>query len=267
LVLHELTSGFGNAATLIYHTGMHSSCELSSDAFEISVDGRRAALADLFEGFSEGDRLGVIVRRPCGAVGASALICATITAFYDLQRARGDDFFVYPEYYLFHAGGPHGDHARLDIFPRRKEPVVDDDPEALLEAVNERAITRLVVEDGSPRRPQLDRAELESARARLVTCLAYSPSGRVADADVRIAGNDVTEGYVQAVLDPESRMARLRAGSGEERALADAVARRAGEVPRELRAPVAAARASLLEDGRPVETYRRLGLDEALALL
>jgi hypothetical protein len=38
-------------------------------------------------------------------------------------------------------------------------------------------------------------------------------------------------------------------------------------VPRELRAPVAAARASLLEDGRPVETYRRLGLDEALALL
>jgi hypothetical protein len=62
-------------------------------------------------------------------------------------------------------------------------------------------------------------------------------------------------------------MARLRSGDDDDRALAEAIARRAGEVAPELRAPVAAARASLLEDGRPVETYRRLGVDEALALL
>jgi hypothetical protein len=155
----------------------------------------------------------VVVRRPCGAVGARALICATITAFYDIQRTRGSDLFVYPEYYLLHVGGPHGDHARLDVFPHRKEPVVPEDPEAVLEALNEHAVTRLVVEDGEPRETELDAAELASARGRLVGCVAYSPSGRVDDADVRIAGNDVTEGYVEAVLDPESRMARLRAGS------------------------------------------------------
>jgi hypothetical protein len=62
-------------------------------------------------------------------------------------------------------------------------------------------------------------------------------------------------------------MARLRAGDDADRARADAIAMRAGEVPAELRAPIAAARAELLEDGRPVETYRRLDLDEALALL
>ena len=246
---------------------MHSSRELRSDSFEIAVDGHRGAVSDLFEGFGEYDRIGVVVRAPCGAVGASALICATITAFYDIQRARGDDFFVYPEYYLFHAGGPHGDHARLDVFPRRKEPVVADEPEALLEALNERGITRLVVEDGEPGEPEFDGAELASASGRLVTCVAYSPSGRVRDADVRIAGNDVTEGYVKDLLDPETRMGRLREGDEEERALADAIARRAGEVAPELRAPVAAARSKLLEDGRPVETYRRIGVDEALALL
>src|SRR5918995_4901917 len=212
---------------------MHSSRELRSDSFGIEVDGRPASLGELFPGFAEQDRLGVVVRAPCGAVGASALICTTITAFYDVQRARGDDFFVYPEYYLLHAGGPHGDHARLDVFPGRKEPVVSDDPEALLEALNERAITRLVVEEGAPRPAELDRAELASALGRLVSCLAYSPAGRVADADVRIAGNDVTEGYVEAVLDPETRMARLRSGGDDERALAEAIARRAGEVPRE----------------------------------
>jgi hypothetical protein len=246
---------------------MHSSRELRSDGFDLSVGGRSATVADLFQGFSEDDRLGVLVRRPCGAVGASTLICATITAFYDIQRARGPEFFVYPEYYLFHVGGPLGDHARLDVFPRRKEPVVPDDPRALLEAVNERAITRLVVEDGEPRESELDAAELGSARARLESCLAYSPSGRVRDADVRIAGNEVTEGYVEAVLDPETRIEGLRGGDEGEQVLADAVALRAGEVPREARAELAATRADLVEDGRPVESFRRLDLDEALALL
>jgi hypothetical protein len=246
---------------------MHSSRELRSDAFDISVGGRSATLADVFEGFSEHDRLGVVVRRPCGALGASALICATITAFYDIQRARSEEFFVYPEYYLFHVGGPLGDHARLDVFPRRKEPVVPDDPEALLEALNERAISRLVVEDGDARDPELDEAEVASARRRLVSCLAYSSSGRVADADVRIAGNEVTEGYVEAVLDPEARIERLRAGDEGEQVLAESIARRADEATPEARAALAATRTALVEDGRPVETYRRLEVDEALTLL
>jgi hypothetical protein len=246
---------------------MHSSRELRSDSFEIDVAGSRVALTGLFEGFGEQDRLGVVVRGPCGAVGASALICATITVFYDIQRARGGEFFVYPDYFLFHVGGPHGDHARLDVFPARKELVVGEEPQALLVAINDRGITRLVVEDGAPGGSDLDPGEVASARGRIATCLAYSAAGRVPRADVRIAGNDITEGYVEAILDPESRMARLRAGDDADRARADAIAMRAGEVPAELRAPIAAARAELLEDGRPVETYRRLDLDEALALL
>ena len=116
--------------------------------FEIRIAGREASIEELFPRFGEHDRLGLVMRRPCGAVGASALIAATITAFYDIQRSREPDFFVYPDYYLFQVGGPLGDHARLDIWPRRKEVVVDDDPERILEAVDDRAISRLVVEDG-----------------------------------------------------------------------------------------------------------------------
>jgi hypothetical protein len=229
------------------------------------VDGREGRLADLFEGFEEQDRLGVLLRRPCGAVGASALITAAVTAFYDIQRARGDDFFIYPDYFLFHVGRPLGDHARLDIWPRRKEVVVPDDPQGILEAVNDRAITRLVVEDGTPGDPQLDPEALASARARIRTCLAYSPSGRVRDADVRIASNSVSEGYVAGLLDPETRLVELRAsGNG---ALADAVAARMGEVPPEERRRIGEARSGLVEDGVPVETYRRIHLDEALRLL
>jgi hypothetical protein len=235
--------------------------------FGIAVSGRPTSIEELFPSFGEHDRLGIVMRQPCGAVGASALIAATITAFYDIQRSRGSDFFIYPDYYLFHVGGPLGDHARLDIWPRRKEVVVDDDPERILEAIDDRAITRLVVEDGRPRRRELDAEALASARARIATCLAYSASGRVEGADVRIEANEVTEGYVDAILDPEARMERLRAEGRDGAARADSIAARAGEVATEVRREIKLARRELLEDGVPVETYRRIELDEALGLL
>jgi hypothetical protein len=263
---------------------VHSSRELRSSSFEIRVDGRAGRVEDLFEGFGEQDRLGVVMSSPCGAVGASALITATITAFYDVHRARGEDFFVYPDYYLFHVARPLGDHARLDVWPRRKEVVVGDEPQEILEAIDDRAITRLLVEDGEPGEPALDEEAVASARGRIATCLAYSPAGRVNDADVRIASNQVVEGYVEAILDPEARVAGLRArlngGKAEDArgaapapeasallARIAAIEARIGEVDRDVRLRILAERASLLEDGVPVETYRRISIDDALARL
>jgi hypothetical protein len=249
------------------HQAMHSSRELRSSSFEITVGGREVRLVDLFGGFGEHDRLGLVIRRPCGAVGASAVITAAITAFYDLHRSRGPDFFVYPDYFLFHVGRPLGDHARLDIWPSRKEVVVPEDPEQVLEAINDRAITRLVVEDGEPGDPAFAPETLASARSRIATCLTYSATGRVRDADVRIRSNPVSEGYVDAVLDPEARLAHLRGRNGGDRARAGAIAARLGEVAPEERRRIKRARKDLLENDVPVETYRRIVLDEALGLL
>ena len=245
---------------------MHSARELRSSLFEIDVAGRRVRLEELFAGFGAHDRLGLVMSRPCGAVGASALLCASITAFYDIQRSRGPDFFIYPDYYLFHVGRPLGDHARLDVWPRRKEVVVSDEPQEILEAIDDRAITRLVVEDGAPGEPAFEEETLASARERIVSCLAYSATGRVARPDVRIAANPVTEGYVEAVLEPEARMQRLRA-EGNHEARVEAIALRAGEVEPNVRREIRLARRELVEDGVPVETYRRIELDEALSLL
>jgi hypothetical protein len=272
---------------LIYHTGMHSSRELRGSLFELRADGRPARLEDVFEGFGQQDRLGVVMSRPCGAVGASALITATITAFYDFHRARGPDFFVYPDYYLFHVGRPLGDHARLDVWPRRKEVVVGEEPQAILEAIDDRAITRLLVEDGDPAEAELDDEVVASASGRIRTCIAYSPEGRVEDAEIEIASNPVTEGYVEAILDPEARIELLRAeaeeaeadaasdagarsGAARSRALRARIAAieaRLGEVDRDVREGILRGRSDLLRDGVPVETYRRIDLDEALALL
>jgi hypothetical protein len=245
---------------------MHSSSELRGDSFAITLDGRPASIEQVLPGFGERDRVGVVVRHPCGAVGASTLLLAAVTAFYDVQRARGDEFFIYPDYFLFHVGGPLGDHSMLDIFPSHKEIVVSDEAEALLEAINDRAITWLLVEDRgpAPAPARFQREALASAHNRIQGAFAYSPQGRVSDGDLRIAGNAVTESYVRAVLDPAGLIASIDDPADP---YAAAIARRAVEVPSEVRARIRTERDNLYERERPVETYRRLTLDEALASL
>jgi hypothetical protein len=222
---------------------VHSSRELSSAAFDITIDGAPVSVADLLPGFDASDRLGLVVRRPCAGVGASALLLAAVTAFYDVQRERAEDFFIYPDYFVFHVGRRLGSHNRLDIGPPHKEVVVDDEPEELLRAINDRGVTRLVVEDGAPGEGSFARETLASARDRIVTAVAYGPNGRARDADVAIGSNGVAESYVDGVLE-QSR-----------------------EIPAAERDRIAAARRQLVEDDRPVETYRRIGLEEALGLL
>jgi hypothetical protein len=144
-----------------------------------------------------------------------------------------------------------------------------------------------VVEDGAPVDVELDDEVVASARGRIATCLAYSPAGRAADADVEIVGNSVTEGYVEAILDPESRIERLRAEAGAPSASAPqpaaasasapqadalrariaSIEARLGEVQRDVRMRILRERRALLRDGAPVEAYRRIPLDEALGLL
>jgi hypothetical protein len=222
---------------------VHSSRELRSSAFSVSVDGADATLSGVFPDFVAADRVGIVMRRPCAAVGASALILSAVTAFYDVQRARDEDFFIYPDYFVFHVGRKLGAFNRFDIWPSHKEVVVADDPEEVLRAINDRGVTRLVVEDGVPGDGPFAQETVASAHARIVTAIAYSPNGRTLDADVAIASNDVAEHYVAGVLE-QSR-----------------------DVPSGERDRITAARAHLLDGGRPVETYRRIDFDEALGLL
>lgn len=243
---------------------MHTSKELRSDSFAIELDGRPAGIEDVFPGFDAHDRLGIVVREPFGAVGASGLLLAAVTAFYDAQRARAEEFFIYPDYFLFHVDRALGDHSMLDVWPSHKEVVVPDDAEAILRAVNDRAITRLLVPDGEPGRAQLAAETSASARSRIVNVLRYSSTGRVPDGDVRVAGNDVTESYVRAVLDPDGLVETIGDAADP---YAAAVARRANEVAPDVRARLRASREGLREQGRAVETYRTLTLDQALAAL
>jgi hypothetical protein len=243
---------------------MHTSTKLRSESFAIELDGRAATIADVLPGAGAGGRLGIVVRRPYGAVGASTLLLAAITAFYDAERARSNDFYIYPDYFLFHVGRRHGDHSMLDVWPSHKEVVVPDDPDAILDAINDRAITWLLVPEGEPVQPPRGREARASARERIVAALSYAPGGRVEDGDVRIAGDEITDSFVAAVLDPDGVLATF-GDAADPYALE--IQARAAEVAPEVRSQLRASRGRLRDNGRPLETYRRLTLDRALASL
>jgi hypothetical protein len=207
---------------------MHTSHVLSSGDFQITADGRPASLAELLPGFDEHTRLGIVVTEDGAAAGASSLILAAVTGFYDRLRATESDFFAYADYFAFHVGASRGSLRELDVFPEHKEPVVADEAEEILRAINDRGVTHLLVPEGA-RGGSLGRDTRHSARRRIRTAIAYSPAGRVENPDVEITAGVQAEQFVTAML-------------GHPRDIAGV-------------------------DGRPRETFRRVPIDDALEML
>jgi hypothetical protein len=182
---------------------MHTTA-LRSDAFAITVDGSRATIGDVFPGFDEHDRLGIVIHDDLGAAGAASLILAAVTAFYDRLRAAGEPFFAYADYFAFHVGSHHGPLRTLDVWPPHKEVVVANNAERILQAVNDRGVTRLLVPDvtqgATPPEPGLEGETLHSAQRRIRTALVYSPTGETAGADVFVRGSAHSDPYIDAML-------------------------------------------------------------------
>jgi hypothetical protein len=261
---------------------MHTATQLDRSMFDIRIDGVTAEREDLLPDWHVHDRLGVVVHEPFGALGAAHLIQVAITAFYDARPSRragkpieGDRDAVYPEIYLFHVGGRHGDHSWLDVWPGRKEVFVDNDARAVLDAINDRAITRLAVPDTSPIPIDHEWKEPAAARDRITSVFAYSATGRVAAGEVTIQGlTRQTEFNIRQILDPDRVAGRnrfravdadldpdLHARSYQLRSIARA------EEAKEGLAQTVSRRDAVRTDGLATETYRRISVDDALNLL
>lgn len=189
---------------------MHSSGELRSNMFGMERDGQPVpSFADLCPGFTAQDRLGVIVHHPFGAVRMSALILAAVTAFYDEQRKHEHDFFIYPDYFIFHVGCKPGNYSMFDIWPEHKCVRIEGDAEDVLRAINDRGISLLVLNQRAGceggEKAQLQPHTRNSALSRIRQAFLYlGPQARgwpEAEGTVRVAGNAVVERYVQGVLD------------------------------------------------------------------
>jgi hypothetical protein len=225
---------------------VHATEILTSADFAFTVGGHKAFLEDVFPRSNEHDRIGVVVRWSGGATGASSLLMAAMTRFYDFHRSRlGNErgnLRIYPECFVFHIGERRGNYRRMDVWPPHREVVVEDDPEQILEAINDRGVTRLLVEDATPSSTTFLRETISSTGQRIVSALAHSPTGRVDQADVTVMSSSAAEGYVLAALD-------------ESKGLSEDVEK------------LQRGRQTLLSDGRVTETYRRIARSDAIRML
>ena len=182
---------------------MHVVALLKSGMFDVTVGGRAGGIPDVFADWHPLDRFGLVIDSPLGGLGATHLLQVAITSFYDAKESRRTDRKVYPEIYAFHVGKGHGTHAPFDFWPQRREKIVLGDHRDVLDAINDCGITRLAVPDGPVRDLVHRPKEEDAALDRIVTAVAYSPDGRVADPHFSITGNDLrTEHNPGRVLRP-----------------------------------------------------------------
>lgn len=158
---------------------MHTADLLSTREFVFSRGGELAGFPDLFPGFTTQDRIGVVALEPGDSLKAAPALLASVGAFYEELHATETDFYLYPDFFVFHVGGLKGRHSPLDVWPESKEVIVPPDPQALLAAINDRGVTRLILPHG----PGADgvvmvhAAQLAARRLRTVLTTAEGTSG------------------------------------------------------------------------------------------
>lgn len=266
---------------------MHVAEQLKAENLQISIDGGPVSCEDLFPDTHKYDRFGFIVNEPFGSLGASLLIQAGIVRFYDALPERRTVKPMYPEIYIFHVGGRHGDHSSFDFWPPRKEVFVEgSDPAEVVAALADRGITRLALPDAPGGNADLLRdgpstwADLSAAENLLSSCFAYSASGQTHNADVVLESDHPTfEANPNSVLDANSVLklykekpeAIPRPGPTIDVDVdrwADQLVRRVGEIdptiPRKLKD-----QRLTHENGRAIrrESFRRINLDETFRLI
>lgn len=264
----------------LFHTDdgarMHVMAMLKAEMFEIEIGGKPAAIADIYPDWCAHDRVGVVIDEALGGIGATHLMQIAMTAYYDVKPSRRAELSVYPEIYAFHIGRPYGTHAPYDIWPARREVIVrTQDHREVLDAINDRGITRLIVPDRLQRQVVHRPKEVDAALDRIASAFVYDASGRVARPDFTIAGKDKrTEFNAEQTLKPFSaeRLAAIKPSTTRQvkeldTSYADWLRERSSDISAGVREAVAERRRLLRQDGLATESYRRVPVPEALEKL
>lgn len=255
---------------------MHVLTLLKASMFDIQIGGRPASIPDVLPDWHAHDRFGLVIDEALGGIGATHLLQIAMTAFYDVKPSRKTDLTVYPEIYAFHVGRARGAHAPYDFWPARREVILDtDDHRVILDAINDRGITRLAVPDRPMRDVSHRPKEVDAALDRIASAFVYDPSGRVTDADLMISGNDKrTEYNPDQVLKPfsEERLAAMKPSSTRpvkelDTSYVDWLRLRSGDITENERLAAQKRRTDLRQGGVATESYRRVSVTEALQRL
>ncbi|HWH26425.1 MAG TPA: hypothetical protein VNT53_07250 [Pseudolysinimonas sp.] len=264
---------------------MHVAKMLKPSQFTVNIEGMPASVGDVFPDWDESDRVAIVLDAAYGALDASLLIQLAALQFFSVRPERGTSAPQYPQTYLFHVGGPHGDFSGFDIWPARHEVFLPaDDPYALLGAINDRAITRLVLPDATPGGLEyIDAApsgwsDASYARDHLRSALLYRVQDGADSTDVTVSSSDPelrfmskvaldvegTKVYFDSLSDQQLVDMEVGPSTAEDiRVWSDMFVARGGEVSRADRDALL----TQIADGPWTQTFRRIDVDRALSVI
>lgn len=224
---------------------MHTRDDLTTADFKLTVAGRRASFADLLAGFTLNSRVAIVAHTPSGTFGAAAALLGLVTHWYQERALAGDDFFEYPDFFYLQVGDgdARADLGQLEIWPPHKQLVVVPRTQDVLEAIADRAIGYLLIEDRAPACAPVLRETRNALARHLRGALVYDATGVAATADVTVLGSVAAERHVVAAIDSSLELSQ---------AVRDSTRRLRGGLSR---------------DGRVTERLRRASLQEAVGLL
>ena len=159
---------------------MHSTQILKSADFVFMVQDQEVEFTDLIPNFSVLSRLGIVSQQPSDGIGASNLIMACVTEFYNFYRHQ-NDFFAYPDYFSFQTSHISINYSHFDIWPSHKNLQVERKPEKILRALNDHGIDILLVPYREPTDHVFEPATLSSAKRRIQKCFLYNTENRLPD--------------------------------------------------------------------------------------
>ncbi|MEM7126180.1 MAG: hypothetical protein AAF702_07625 [Chloroflexota bacterium] len=183
---------------------MHTSARLAAEDFKYwqwrENERRSLAFAEFCANYHELDRIGVVSSKlEDGVLNLGRTLLALTTAFYDRHRARGGDFFDYPQHFAFvgadsvsqypEDADPWGPWRWLDVWPDFKWISAAPTASEMLGAVFEHQMNRIFWPDNLL--PTVDEKRLPDyayrmLQTRLKTVYHYSPNGLLHQAIPRI---------------------------------------------------------------------------------
>ncbi len=169
---------------------MHSSGLRGSD-FKLTRHGVAELHEEFFSGFHSATRVALLTPTGLEGLGATTLIMAYVTAFYDRCRERDISTTSYPSFFTFQKSLPCADYCMLDIWPYHRNVNYQNDQQ-LAVAIASREIDALLVPEGYA---------LDLAVSRVTRCFEYAASGKLEQHDLRIeVAPTMLEGYAKEVI-------------------------------------------------------------------
>ena len=166
---------------------MHSTAVFASTDFAIVDRGKATTHARYFSGFARTDRLGLFAPDGCEGAGATLLIMACVTAFYDRYREEGGDFFAYPDFFSFQRRQRPASYGMFDIWPGHKDVPVPGGANETAAAITDRGVDILLLPDRAPRVNEFQPVQMASLERNVRRCLLYSEEGQVEEPTLEVA--------------------------------------------------------------------------------